>query len=164
MVQILVALSALSTPVSWEVKAGCLANSTVLRSAVTLYSDERACLAQTTSALAHKYFWGQCTESVILIGHGDTQEECFQSMNGTGGYHQVVYPPFALKEESCFCHAQTQFADAFSSFTCVKEVPAVLAESAAAPLPHTSDGSYVSTTAILIIFLVLPLFLTFAFM
>jgi len=163
MVQFLLALAALNTPVNWEVKAGCLENSTLLRSAVTLYSDERACVAQA-SPLAHQYLWGQCTQKVILIGHGATQEECFQSMNGTGGYHQVVYPPFELKEDSCFCHAQTQLADAFSSFTCVKEVPAVLAESAAAPLPHTSNESYVSTTAIVILFLVLPLFLAFAFM
>jgi hypothetical protein len=140
-------------PLHWQVKDGCLENSTTLTDAIILYwEDDRACQLQEGNLIPGKYAWGMCGQSGIRFGYADTYEECKQSMVGEEGFHQVIVPPTEMTEGSCYCMPYAEagvdtFGDhnMYSSYTCVKETTTTTSTK---PIPHESKvySSDTSTT------------------
>lgn len=162
MATILFALALANTPLFWEVKDGCLENSTVFIKHEILYSDDRACSIKHNntnapffkSLMSGQYAWGACTNEGIKFGFGSTREECMGSMNGTDGYHQLVIPPHSMDPGSCYCHKGNERYD---SFTCVKEEPIALqSEAEEDPKPHTYHSDY-GITVFFVVFITLPI-------
>ena len=159
-------------PLHWQMKDGCLENSTTLADAIILYwEDDRACQLQEGNLLSGKYAWGICGQSGIRFGYADTYEECKWSMVGEEGFHKVIVPPTEMTEGSCYCmpYAEAGILTnedhyAYSSYTCFKETTTTTStkpipredktyssDTSTSPKPHEDDHHHADASIVIVV-------------
>ena len=144
--------------VKWQLKEGCEENSTVVAQHILLPAGHPlSCIAkQELWDLGVVFAWGQCQGNKVMIGTGESEDECRDSMKVHDGFYREIVFEEALVPGDCKC---TSNGDYFNAFHCVEpsEIEAVAAQSYKSQpteaIPHEiSDTGYTLTWTFFIVF------------